>query len=241
MRASHLRAPVVKTADRPGRNPEPDPEDAMYDISALADEELMETYYASDSARAADAFAELDRRYRPSLTLSLMQPRYNPRFLKLPRMAGRYEKAEELAAEALVKAAETKTRPSARWQRSRKRVYPWLFGILHNVVISFLRRKHARLVLTADCSLERRPDARPTPAEAIQLGAVQAALRECLAELPADLRVVCDLVFDQGMKQTEVAARLNMSAPTLTRRKQEACERLRCGLRRKGIVGGQPA
>jgi RNA polymerase sigma-70 factor, ECF subfamily len=213
----------------------------MYDFTALADEELMEAFYASDPAPAAEAFTELDRRYRPQLTHSLTLAGYNARFLKLPRMAGRHETAEELAAETLLKAAETKNRPSARWQRSRKRVHPWLFGILHNVVISFLRRKRLAVVVAADRSLERIPDATPRPAEALSHGALHEALRECLAELPADLRVVCDLVFDRGMKQTEVAALLNVSAPTLTRRKQEAFDRLRFGLRQKGIVGGQPA
>jgi len=208
----------------------------MYDFAALADEELMEAYYRNDPAHGADAFAELDRRYRPRLTLSLTLPTYNPRFLKLPKMPGRHEKAEELAAESLFKAAETKNRPSARWQRGRKRVHPWLFGILRNVVISFLRRKHASLILAADGSLDRRPDTRPGPAEALEHRALQMALRACLAELPADLRTVCDLVFDQGMRQSEVAALVNLSAPTLTRRKQEACERLRASLLRRSLV-----
>src|ERR1051325_3142540 len=110
----------------------------MTRYSAMSDEDLLTAYYQEDEAAANEAFAELDRRYRPRLILSLTVPGYNRRFIKLGRIPGLEQKGEELAAEALFRVADTKGRPGARWDRTRKRVGPWIYGILHNLVVSYL-------------------------------------------------------------------------------------------------------
>jgi RNA polymerase sigma factor (sigma-70 family) len=74
-----------------------------------------------------------------------------------------------------------------------------------------------------------------SPEEALQHQALLKVLRECLEELPEQQRQVCEMLFEQGLKQNEIAARLKVSAPTLTRLKQRACELLRECLRRKGV------
>jgi DNA-directed RNA polymerase specialized sigma24 family protein len=65
---------------------------------------------------------------------------------------------------------------------------------------------------------------------------MMAALRDCVRELPEGLRRLCELLFERGLKQTQAATELKMSTPTVTRRKQEACDRLRRCMRRKGIL-----
>jgi RNA polymerase sigma factor (sigma-70 family) len=85
-------------------------------------------------------------------------------------------------------------------------------------------------------ALENTPSTTPDPEDAMQQEAMLAVLHECVAELPEELRTVCELLFGQGLKQSEVAARLNLSEPTLSRRKQEACNRLKSCLRRKGVT-----
>jgi RNA polymerase sigma factor (sigma-70 family) len=218
----------------------------MKEFAAMTDEDLMEAYYLrGEEGRAHQAFAELDRRYRAQMILSLTVPGYNRRSLKLPAMPGRQQKAEELVTLALFKAADTRGRPSAQWDRGRKPVHSWLFGILHNVVASHLRRAIPSVRADTDCSRHDGPEAPPDleghsapgpePAEAAQHRAVLAALRACLDELPEEPRHVCELLFGRGMKQTEVADLLNVSAPTLTRRKQEACGLLRRCLRWRGV------
>ncbi len=218
----------------------------MIDYAAMTDEDLLTSYYEEeDEKKANEAFAELDRRYRPRLVLSLTVPGYNRRFLKLQRAPGLEQSGEELAAEALFRVADSKGRPSARWDRARKRVGPWIYGILHNVVVSHLRRRRPDVTtetdyqqgarLDAPSALDATPDDAAGPEEAFQHRALLGALRDCVAELPEELRSVCELLFDQGMKQTDAAALLGMSAPTLTRRKQEACEQLRRCLARKGL------
>jgi RNA polymerase sigma factor (sigma-70 family) len=219
----------------------------MTDFSAQSDEDLMQTYYdADDDAVAHGAFAELDRRYRVRLILSVTAPGYNSRFIKLHRMPGLEQKGEDLVAEALVKVADSKGRPSARWDRT-KPLRPWLFGILHNVVASYLRRKPLSVRTEADIrpaddrgesadTLGLTPDPRGGPDEAVQHKHALEALRHCRAELPDELRRLCELLFDEERKQTEIAGIMKLTTPTLTRRKQEMCARLRECLRRKGVL-----
>jgi RNA polymerase sigma-70 factor (ECF subfamily) len=217
----------------------------MSDFAALSDEDLMEAYYAEDDdARADRAFAELDRRYRTPMLLSVTAPGYNPRFVKLYKTSALDQKAEELVSEALFKAADTKGRPSARWDRRRKPLAPWLYGILHNVVVSYLRRKRRPVRSDADLQppeegqaspLEAATDPSPGPEEALQRRLLLEAVQECRRELPDELQRLCELLFDRGLKQTEIASMMKLTTPTLTRRKQEACERLRRCLRRRGF------
>ncbi len=217
----------------------------MTSYAAMSDEDLLTVYYQEDEEKANEAFAELDRRYRPRLILSLTVPGYNRRFVKLQRAPGLEQKSEELAAEALFRVADTKGRPRARWDPTRKRVAPWIFGILHNVVVSHLRRQRRELrartgshtggPLAEAPALDALPDQAAGPEEIVQHQAVLAALRECVQELPEQLRTLCELLFDQGMKQTEAAEVLRLTTPTLTRRKQEAYERLRRCMARKGV------
>jgi RNA polymerase sigma factor (sigma-70 family) len=218
----------------------------MTDFAALTDEDLMDTYYLEgDDDRANRAFAELDRRYRPAMVLTLTAPGYNKRFIKLYKMPGMDQIAEELAAEALFKASDTKGRPSARWQRDKKPVGRWLYGILHNVVVSFLRPKRVPVKPDTDMTapddeggstLDAEAGHGPSPEDEMENRLLREAVEECRRELPEELQKVCELLFDRGLKQTEIAKILNLTTPTLTRRKQEACERLRECLRRKGIT-----
>lgn len=220
----------------------------MNSYAAMTDEDLLTLYYVEEEEnKVNEAFAELDRRYRPRLILSVTMPGYNRGFVKLQKMPGLEQKGEELAAETLFKVADTRGRPSARWDPARKRVHPWIFGIHHNVVVSFLRRRRPDIRLDTDFQpnsqpegiatiLDAAPDAAVGPEEALQNEALLATLRECAQELPEQLRLLCELLFDRGMKQNEAAALLKMSTPTVTRRKQEACDRLRRCLQRKGIL-----
>lgn len=219
----------------------------MINFAAMSDEELLTLYYEQEDADLADlGFLELDRRFRPRMLLSITSAGYNPKFVKLYNKPGLEHKAGELVNEALLKVADSKGRPSARWNAARQaRVSPWIFGILRNVVISFLRKKRPDLLTDADVQTgeEGSPKASPldsvaaldSPDEALQHQALMAVLAECLQELPEQQREVCEMLFEQGLKQNEIAARLKVSAPTLTRLKQRACDALRECLKRKGV------
>jgi len=217
----------------------------MTSYAAMTDEDQLTLYYHEGNERKAnEAFAEIDRRFRPRLILSLTVPGYNRRFVKLHRSPGLEQRGEELAAEALFRVADTKGRLGARWNPTRRRVAPWIYGILHNVVVSHLRRQRREPRARADTytsgrcpevpALDSLPDQSAGPEEVVQHQALLASLRECVQELPEQLRTLCELLFDKGMKQTEAAEVLQLTTPTLTRRKQEAYERLRRCLARKG-------
>jgi len=220
----------------------------MNQLSTMSDEEVLTRFYdEEDEERADRAFAELDRRFRSRMLLSITRPGYHKGFVKLYNKPGLEHMAEELVTEALFRVAETRGRPSARWKEGRS-VAPWIFGILHHVVVSFLRRKRARVLTDTDASgggegeetpsvLEMTPDRGPGPDETLQQQALLALLRECLQELPAEMRTICELLYQNGLKQTAIAERLGLSQPTLTRRKKEACDLLRQCLSRKGIAG----
>ncbi len=218
----------------------------MITFAALSDEDLLTMYYEQEDEELADlAFTALDRRFRGRMLLSITVEGYNPKFVKLYNKPGLEHKADELINEALLKVADSRGRPSARWDRSRKRVNPWIFGILRNVVISYLRKKRPDLLTDADMQPAGEDESTPspldtlaetdTPEEASQHQALMQMLSECLADLPEQLRQVCELLYEQGLKQNEIAAKLKLSAPTLTRRKQEATALLRDCLRRKGV------
>lgn len=213
---------------------------------AQTDEDLMETYYRSPRREETDGvFAELERRYRTRLVLSLTLAGYNRGFVKLPRMPGRNELADEMATETLFKAAGTRGRPSARFHPDRKSFRAWLFGILHNVAVSHLRRRRLHLRSSTDvglnatgeqlAELEAIPANGPSPEDEVLHRAIVEATRACREELPAELRQLCELIFERCLKQTEVARVMNLTQPTLTRRKQEACKRLGDCLRRRCI------
>jgi RNA polymerase sigma factor (sigma-70 family) len=218
----------------------------MIHFATMSDENLLTMYYNEEVEQLADlAFAELDRRYRTHMLLTVTVPGYNKHFVKLYRKPGQEHKAEELVSEALLRVADTRGRPSARWNPARQDVAPWIFGILRNVVISYLRKKKRNVVTDSDLQgrndadsppYEWAPDETHNPESVVQQAAMLQAMQECLEELPEELRTICELIYGEGLKQAEIAARLQVSAPTLTRRKQDACALLKECLRRRGVV-----
>jgi RNA polymerase sigma-70 factor, ECF subfamily len=220
----------------------------MIDLASLSDEDLLSMYYEEEEEFRADlAFTALERRYFQRMLLSLTIAGYNPSFIKLYNKPGLENKAEELVAEAMLRVAESKGRPSARWKRERQpRVNPWMFGILRNTVISFLRKKRPDLLTGLESKgddeelmespLAEVPAKEAAPDEALQNKVMMAMLRECVETLPRELREILEMIFEQGLKQNDIAKKLKTSGPTLSRRKQEAYEKLRDCLHGKGII-----
>src|SRR5262249_51591580 len=153
------------------------------------------------------AFAQLDRKYRARLTASALA--------RLPRMAGRREKAEDLAGQVLAQAADTIGRPNARWKRNRGMVGPWLASILHNVVVSHLRLKHGLEMVFSELAPEEQGEAPafegnlpaevPTPEAEVLDQLTEEALRRCLEELPVRERWVVTMQFWDGLRNKEIA------------------------------------
>jgi RNA polymerase sigma factor (sigma-70 family) len=216
----------------------------MFDLDSMTDEELLTIYYNEENeTRANAAFAVLDERYRPDLFLSLTRPGYNRCVVKLPKTGDRDEIAEELVGVTLAKVADTRGRPKVRWSPERGKVRTWVLGILRNVAYSHLRKKGPAIRPDSEFGSPDedgfRPDSTqdpgPGPEKALEDRAILDVLRQCLKELPAELRTVCELLFQERLKQTEIAERLNTSDAGVTRRKKLAFLRLAQCLRDKGV------
>lgn len=218
----------------------------MNPFAALTDEEVLTKYYEEENDdRANLAFTELDRRFRPRLILSITQPGYHKGFVKLYRKPGMEGMAEDLVTQALWRVAETRGKPSVRWKPERGKVAGWIFGILRYTVLSHLRLKKVPMLTTTDLMsgdsdsgspLDKLPARGLGPDEALQHQALVETLRACFEELPGELRTICEMIYQRGMKQSDIARELRTSQPTLTRRKQEACDLLRACLHRKGVA-----
>jgi RNA polymerase sigma factor (sigma-70 family) len=205
----------------------------LKDYATMTDEDLMDAYYRHDD----HAFAQLDHRYRVRLAASA--------FTKLPRMAGRREKAEELAGKVLAQAADTRGRPSARWDRSKGCIGPWLITILHNVVVSHVRLKQggdplfSELTGTGDDAAKFEDTLttdQPGPEDHLLAQARQQALRECVEELPPRERWVVTMQFWDALKNKEIAAILKVSEPTVSRTSDKGQRLLRDCLKRKNVL-----
>jgi RNA polymerase sigma factor (sigma-70 family) len=208
----------------------------MDDVT-MTDEELLDAYYQKDDD---DAFAQLDRKYRDRMTLAAL--------VKLPRMAGRREKAEELAGRALALAADTKGRPKARWDKTKGLVGPWLSSILHNVVVSYLRLKTGHDLVFSDLENqgpgqdeaprieEAIPTTLPGPEGNLLTKDRAQALKECVEELPERERLVVSMQFWEGLLNKDIAQILKVSEPTVSRASDKAMSHLRDCLKRKHVV-----
>jgi RNA polymerase sigma factor (sigma-70 family) len=204
------------------------------DYAAMSAEELMQRYYGCDSL----AFGELHRRCSGELAAVA--------YRRLPRMPGRREGAEELAADALIRAAATKGRPSARWEEARGSVRTWLYTILHNTASTFLRRQHGieltstDLASGADSAEEQRlasllADDDLGALDRLLQEELEAALEVCLDELPVELRTVLGM-FRDGLIQTEIARILGISDATVMRYRLRAYALLAECLRRRNVA-----
>src|SRR5579872_4502250 len=162
--------------------------------SAMIDEDLMILFYQGDDL----AFAEIHRRF--------LAPLVRAAFLRLPQMAGKREAADELSAQTLVRAADTRQRCLARWNPVKGPFRPWLFTILHREVTSHLRRSGhevptSDLLVRSNSDEERHLEELLTtddlePLEQLSQEELQAALRSSIEVLPESLRQIVAMLLD---------------------------------------------
>lgn len=143
------------------------------------------------------------------------------------RLMGDESLAEEVVQDSLV----------AVWQqagryRGEGRVIAWLLGIVHHKALNlrrYLRRRPEEPV----------PDDLPTreasPEDQALASVQRAELRQGLDQLSEEHRLVLDLVFYQGLSQSEAAAVLGCPLGTVKSRLNYARLHLRSALARGGV------
>ena len=156
-------------------------------------------------------------------------------------VTGEEQVAEEITQDVFVRACE-----SARSYRPNlAKVSTWLVSITRHRAIDELRRRqsrpeHERADWPEDVGLEI-ADGLPVMdgLEAdVETNLEAHAVRQLIAGLPQDQRQVLRLAFFKGMSHSEIAGVLDEPLGTVKSRIRLAMEKLRDGLRERGVVGG---
>ena len=149
---------------------------------------------------------------------------------------GRYQLAEDLVQDAMIKVALTRKRPQTRWISGKSTVSTWVGAILKNLIHSHLRTRKNRIRVTSDLSqawdgepsdsIEKNiPDSRFTQEMESQEAEKKNWLR-AISQLPQDLNLLVTMQLE-GKSHREIASELGMSRSTVTYRIKNATNRLR--------------
>lgn len=142
--------------------------------------------------------------------------------------------AEELVQETFLEA----WRRAAQYQPERANVAAWLVTIAKSRAIDRLR---SRGTSQRTLDVERRDISEPirTPDDAIDGARTRAAVRERVAQLPVEQRTLLELAWDEGLSQSEIAAKTGLPLGTVKTRTRTALLRLHAEL--KSLVGAAGA
>jgi len=141
------------------------------------------------------AFEELVHRYQTRL--------YNLAY----RLTGDREEAEDLTQEAFVRAYS-----ALHTFRKGERFSPWVYRILVNLCISFLRRKKPQVPMDDDAPFV---DRSLTPEQALDKKEIQDTVQKAIMSLPEQYRAVILLRHQQDLSYAEIAQALGIPIGTV--------------------------
>jgi len=136
-------------------------------------------------------------------------------------MCGDWEKAEDLAQEALLKAWKGRQGFDGR---SEPRT--WIFAIARNQWLDSLRREKARPTTEQVNEATYIPRSSPAPDSAARRGELARAVNAALGELPAEQREALALRESEGLSFAQVAELLGVPVPTAKSRVRYALLKL---------------
>lgn len=159
--------------------------------------------------------------------MELLYERYSrPVYSFAYRMLGDRDHAEDLLQEVLLRA----WRRSNRFSDSRGSLISWLLSITHNMAIDELRKK------------QRRPQKADSQEPELLMGSLRdtdmpveelvltsengQVIREALAEIPDNQRIVLELGYFRGMTQREISEHLDVPLGTIKTRMRLALRKL---------------
>jgi RNA polymerase sigma-70 factor (ECF subfamily) len=180
--------------------------------SERTDNELMETFYACETA----AFVTLAERWQ------------RPLYVFLRRRGCSHETAEDLVQDVLSRIFLTKERGTGRFDPSQQ-FRPWVYRVARN-----RHTDHHRQEVETHPLLGEVPAGPPSPTVAeVEM---DHELHECLEQLSEQERDFLLLWKDAfgTLSQTEVAEALGVSDPRVSRIKQSALDKLRRCMEQKG-------
>jgi len=186
---------------------------AAVDLSESRDRDLLERIADGDES----AFRGLFRRYAPTA---------NSLALRVVRQAFL---AEEIVQEVFLAV----WRDPDKYDAKRGSVKSWLMGMVHHRAVDAVRREEAqrrRAEESIPGAVDHADDPGVVVPEEIGLPEERAAVRRALEDLPAEQRQVLELMYFEGMTQTEIADRLSLPLGTVKSRTLLGMRRLRTAL-----------
>jgi RNA polymerase sigma-70 factor, ECF subfamily len=118
----------------------------------------------------------------------------------------------------------------------RRPFLPWLYRIVHNVSVDYLKRDRRghTLIPTTDAQFDRLlgPDPSPGPAEQAEQGELRQTIWDALEHLPVNQRAVLVLSYYGGLNEHEVAEAMGVRPGTIKSRLHRARHALREALAR---------
>lgn len=143
------------------------------------------------------------------------------------RMLGSRAEAEEIAQETFLRAH----RALGEF-RGEARLGTWLYGITSRLCLNRLASGPRRHERSDDLALAQAPSAETDAAGALERGELEAALREAVAALPEDRRIVVVLRDLEGLSYDEIAEVLGLPLNTVRTRLHRARLDLKAKLER---------
>ena len=188
---------------------------------------LIEAFYRGDES----AFATLADRLYPQLKGLALS--------RIPRSeVGRYQLAEDLVQETLLRVARTKDRSLTRWKTDKSSVSTWAGTILKNLICSYLRTQKNRIRVASDLW----SDSKDTEKDRIENSLVdyrrvttnqqsndaieRDTWQQAIAALPQKFHTLINLQME-GKSHREIASRLGISRSTVTYRIRSATKLLK--------------
>ena len=177
------------------------------------DRELIDRIGEGDE----DAFRRLFRAFAPT-ALALAQ-----RIVRQPFLA------EEIVQEVFLSVWRT----PERYRADRGSVKSWLMGMVHHRAVDVVRREESQR-RRAEGSAPEVADASDDPGitvvDAVSRPQERMAVRAALDELPGEQRRVLELMYYDGLSQSQIADRLSLPLGTVKSRTLLGMRRLRTAL-----------
>lgn len=202
------------------------------DLSTLDDASLLEMIANSFGNSGSEAIL--------NSALSLLYDRYGRLVYSVAlNLVGDVETSEEITQDVFVRACEG----AVGYRVKIARVSTWLVSIARHRAIDELRRRGSRPVLDSNdwsedgnFSLPNSSSEMESPEETVESTLQQQTVRQVLADLPEDQRLVLGLAYFKGMSHSQIASSIGEPIGTVKSRIRLAMQKLRDVLQEIGMI-----
>lgn len=142
------------------------------------------------------------------------------------RVLRSHEEAEDVVQESFLEL----WRRAGQYERSRGGVRAWLLTITRTRAIDRLRTRASAQRTASEAAVQPEPAPPPFPLELASQRQERERIAAALSQLPAEQRTALELVYFEGLTQSEVATRTEAPVGTVKTRLRLALEKLAVAL-----------